>query len=312
MKTAMIIGGSGQDGSYLIELLAKRGYRSIVATTRGPLRALSNFHKQLPCQWITCDFTSPKVADNVLTQIEPEEIYFLSGLSSVAESYGSPSESIASNTHGLLNVLELLRRKFPETRLFYAGSGEMYGGTSIEGATESDLFNPRSPYACSKVIAHTQIEMYREIYGVFCCTGFMFNHESPRRPKNFVTQKIVMGVHNINKGKQEKLLLGNTSIIRDWGWAPDYVTAFPLMLSADAPVDYIIATGQPTSLLAFVSLCFEFLSLDSSDYLEEDPSLHRRFDAAVSIGDPKKIFEELGWSSSASIHDVVKGLMCNE
>jgi len=249
------------------------------------------------------DFRSVLVA---LRKSNPDEIYYLAGQSSVGLSFEQPAETMQSITLGTLNMLEGCRMMDRNIRLYHAGSGECFGNTNGKPANEKTPFYPMSPYAASKSSAHWLVNNYRDAYGIFACTGILFNHESSLRPERFVTQKIIRAVKRIADGSPEKLSLGRLDISRDWGWAPEYVNAMWLMLQQEKPTDFVVATGVHITLADFVRVAFECAGLNSKDYVVQDEALFRPTDATVSFGDPSKAAKELGWSASIRGVDVVK------
>ena len=255
MKTALICGISGQDGAYLAEFLLGQGYR-VVGTSRYPeasnmknLRRLGIQDRVEVVPLIQADF--PKALETLI-EIEPNEVYQLSGQSSVAQSFKEPLEALDSITRSTLTLLEAIRATELPIRLYHANSGECFGNTPEQGASEQTPFAPRSPYAVAKAAAHWMVASYRNSYGMFACSGILFNHESPLRPENFVTRKIVGAACRIAAGSTETLRLGDLAIRRDWGWAPEYVVAMWAMLQQNIPQDLVIATGVSHTLEEFL------------------------------------------------------------
>lgn len=240
-----------------------------------------------------------------LVKVQPDEIYNLAGQSSVGLSFDQPVETLESISVGVLNLLEALRFTGIKARLYNAGSSECFGNTGGVPADENTPFRPRSPYAVAKATAFWEVANYREAYNLHACTGILFNHESPLRPQRFVTQKIISAARRIAEGSSEKLSLGNISIARDWGWAPEYVEAMWLMLQQPDPDDYVIATGETNTLEAFVLEAFGGVGLDWSEYVISDPSLLRPSEIMVSRGNPAKAKSFLGWSPKYRMRDVV-------
>jgi GDPmannose 4,6-dehydratase len=242
----------------------------------------------------------------MLKRFQPDEVYNLAGQSSVGLSFDQPVETIESISVGTLNLLEAIRFLEQDIRFYNAGSSECFGNTNGVPATEVTPFRPRSPYAVAKAAAFWQVANYREAYDIFCCSGILFNHESPLRPERFVTQKIVASACRIAAGSQDTLHLGNISVRRDWGWAPEYVEAMWLMLQQDRPEDYIVATGRTTSLEDFVAEVFSSLGLDWQDHVEQSPTYLRPTDIMESIADPAKAAEHLGWRAKSVMEDVAR------
>ena len=248
----------------------------------------------------------------VVSSAQPQEIYNLAGQTSVGLSFDQPVECMESISVATLNLLEVIRYLGGGIRFFSAGSSECFGQTGEVPATEETPLRPRSPYAVAKAAAYWQVATYREAYGMFACTGILANHESPLRPKRFVTQKIIEGVKAIKAGKASTIQLGNLDIWRDWGWAPDYVQAMVLMLQAEQPADYLIASGTTTSLRDFAQAAFAAADLDLADHLESVESLKRPADLAYSAMDPNRILVELGWVSNRPIQEIVERMFREE
>jgi GDPmannose 4,6-dehydratase len=245
----------------------------------------------------------------VIKESAPSEIYFLSGQSSVGKSFREPIETIESTTVGMLNVLEASRLFGDNARVFHAGSSEVFGDFGSNVADEGTPFQPISPYGTAKASATYLVRNYRENFGLFACTGFLFNHESPLRQDRFVTQKIVSTAKRIANGSSELLPLGNLNIMRDWGWAPEYVEAMWLLLQNSGPRDYIIASGQSISLEEFVARVFSSLDLDWTKYVRHEDSLVRNNEIMLSKANPGAIFNELGWSAKTSIDGVIGNML---
>jgi GDPmannose 4,6-dehydratase len=249
------------------------------------------------------DFRSVLTA---LNQSQPSEVYYLAGQSSVGLSFEQPIETLESNSLGTLNLLEAVRSLGTKVRLYHASSSECFGDVGREAAREDTPFRPTSPYAVSKAAAHFMVVNYREGYGLFACNGILFNHDSPLRPTRFVTQKIVSAAVRIGAGSRQKLTLGRLSIVRDWGWAPEYVDAMWRMLQQSEPDDYIVATGEAHSLEELVAEAFAQQGLDWHEHVVSDPALFRPTDLAISRGDPEKAAIKLGWRASQRMREVVR------
>jgi GDPmannose 4,6-dehydratase len=309
MLTALICGISGQDGAYLAKLLLQKGY-IVWGTSRDAER--NSFHNLTKLGILDqVQTTSMAIGDfrSVLQTIDrakPQEIYNLTGQTSVALSFQQPVETTESIAIGTLNLLESIRFTKQPIKFYNAGSSECFGDTGAEPATEDTPFRPRSPYAVAKAAAFWQVANYREAYDIFACSGILFNHESPLRPKQFVTQKIVHSALNISQGRQEKLYLGNVSIKRDWGWAPEYVEAMYKILQQPNPDDFAIATGATYKLEEFVAQVFAYLNLDWREYVIIDQGLYRPTDIAVSCGNAQKAKNILGWTAQYKMPDVAK------
>jgi GDPmannose 4,6-dehydratase len=313
--TALICGVSGQDGAYLAKLLLERGYR-VVGTSRDVqagvfenLTQLGVFDSVELASMASNDF---QCVAETLARYEPQEVYHLAGQSSVGLSFEKPVETFESISLGTLNLLEAIRLSGRGTRYFSAGSSECFGDTGGLAADESTPFRPRSPYAVAKAAAFWQVVTYREVYGVYACSGILFNHESPLRPERFVTQKIIKAACRIAAGSQERLHLGNLDIHRDWGWAPEYVDAMSRMLAQDTPQDFVIATGETHALEAFVAQAFAALGLDWHDHVTSDPTLMRPTDMRISRANPARAAEHLGWQADKRMQDVVRAMVAAE
>jgi len=314
-EKALICGVSGQDGAYLARLLLDKGY-AVYGTSRDAemsvftnLEALGIKEQVEVCSMILTDFRSVL---QTISRIQPNEIYNLAGQSSVGLSFHQPVETLESITLGTLNLLEVIRFLQLPIRLYNAGSSECFGDTHGEAANETTPFHPRSPYAVAKAASHWEVANYREAYGLFACTGILFNHESPLRPQRFVTRKIVVAACKIASGLQENLHLGNLQIMRDWGWAPEYVEAMWQMLQLDTPGDFVIATGEAHSLEDFCSLAFELVGLDWTEYVDVDETLLRPSEIMSGRGDSSRAQKYLGWKATYTMPQVVAAMVKNE
>lgn len=256
-----------------------------------------------------CDFRSTL---QTIIKIKPDEIYNLSGQSSVGLSFDQPVETFESISIGTLNLLEAIRFSNLPVRLYNSGSSECFGESGNLPADENTSFKPRSPYAIAKATSHWQVANYREAYHIYSCTGILFNHESPMRPNRFVTKKIVSTACRIYKGSDEKLQLGNINIQRDWGWAPDYVEAMWLMLQQEIPDDYVIATGITHSLKHYIQLVFTELNLDWEKQVVLDNSLLRPTDLVSGRANPSKAAAVLGWKAKYTLEDIVRSMVAYE
>ena len=308
-KRVLICGVSGQDGSLLAKFLLELGNYEVWGTSRdAQISSFQNLKKLNIRDKVNLISMSPTDFRSVLQGIEqakPQEIYYLAGQSSVGLSFQQPVETLESLAFGTINVLESIRFLDKTIKFYGAGSSECFG--NIEGqADESVPFRPRSPYAVAKATAFWETVNYREAYDLYACSGILFNHESYLRPERFVTQKIIRSVCKIAQGKQEKLLIGNTNIRRDWGWATEYIQAMYLMLQRKTPEDYVIATGASYSLQEFIETAFYYFNLDWRKYVEVDQKLYRPADIFESRGNPNKAKTELGWQAKYKMPDVVK------
>jgi GDPmannose 4,6-dehydratase len=309
MKKALIIGISGQDGSYLAGYLLKKGYE-VFGTSRDAdlsnftgLKKLNIYNRVKLYSMSLIDFRSVM---QVILQIEPNEIYNLAGQSSVGLSFLQPVETLESISIGTLNILEVLRFHKLPIKFYNACSSECFGDTNGKAANELTPFMPRSPYAVAKSAAFWQVANYREAYNLFACSGILFNHESPLRHKRFVTKKIIETACRISKGSNEILNLGNILIKRDWGWAPEYIEAMYLILQQNNPQDFVIATGKNITLEKFTELTFGYFNLDYKKYVRYDNSLNRPTDITCNLGDPSKAEQILKWKPKYYVEDVIK------
>lgn len=314
-KTALICGINGQDGSLLAQLLIKKGYH-VYGTSRDVQGSrLENLHRlgiQSQCKLLSMqpeDFRSVYMA---IKNSQPDEIYYLSGQSSVGLSFEQPAETIQSIAIGTLNMLEACRMSDKEIKLYNAGSSECFGDTDGKAANESTPFHPRSPYAVAKVSAYWLVNNYREAYNMYACTGILFNHESTLRPSRFVTQKIIHAAKSIANGSSQKLSLGNMDIQRDWGWATEYVDAMWRMLQQEKPRDLVIATGKTYALEDFVSAAFGHYNLDWRKHVTQSTEFYRPTDILISASDPSNAEKFLGWKAKFDMHDVVKKMINEE
>lgn len=314
-RAALITGITGQDGSYLAELLLEKGYR-----VHGLVRRSSSFstgridhlyrdvHESPQLLLHYGDLTDGQALTNLVQEIEPDEIYNLGAQSHVRVSFDQPVYTLMTDGMGALNVLEaarLLMKRKP-VRVYQASSSEMYGAVLQTPQTETTPFNPQSPYGCAKAYAYFQTVNYRRSYDLFASNGILFNHESPRRGETFVTRKITRGATRIKVGLQEKLYLGNLDAKRDWGYAKDYVDAMWRMLQHDTPDDYVIATGKTYSIRDFLSLVFGQLDLDWQQFVEIDPRYYRPAEVDLLIGDATKAREQLGWEPKTDVRELAR------
>lgn len=317
-KCALITGITGQDGSYLAELLLQKGYE-----VHGIIRRTSTFntdrldhiyvdpHNENARLFLHYgDLTDGTTLRRILEEVKPIEIYNLGAQSHVRVSFDSPEYTVDTVGMGTLRLLEAIRdyqhRTGIEVRFYQAGSSEMFGKVQDVPQKETTPFYPRSPYACAKVYAHWQTVNYRESYDLFACNGILFNHESPRRGETFVTRKITRAVARIVAGKQNKLYMGNLDAKRDWGYAKDYVRAMWLMLQQDVADDYVVATGETHSVREFLEAAFGYVNLDWEQYVEFDQRYLRPAEVDLLIGDPAKAKAQLGWEPSVTFEGLVK------
>jgi GDPmannose 4,6-dehydratase len=311
MKKAFITGITGQDGSYLTELLLEKGYEvhGIVRRTSSVVRSriehlfLEYKDKQLFLHY--GDMLDVSSLTHLLYTIQPDEIYNLAAQSHVRISFDMPIYTAEVTALGALYLLEAMRTIGSKARFYQASSSEMYGKVHTVPQNELTPFHPRSPYACAKVFAHEQTINYRESYGLFACCGILFNHESPRRGENFVTRKITQGVAAIKQGKQKELVLGNLDAQRDWGYAKEYVEAMWLMLQQDEPDDYVIATGETHSVREFLIEAFSHVGLDFEKYVTFDEKFLRPAEVDILQGDFSKAQKKLNWKPKTKFKELV-------
>lgn len=312
MKKALIFGISGQDGAYLAALLLEKGYtvfgvsRDAQRESFANLRHLGILDRVALHSAALNDFRSTL---QVISKTEPDEIYNLAGQSSVGLSFEQPAETLESISFATLNLLEAIRFINPRIRYYGASSTEIFGNTGEQPADEQSPFRPRSPYAVAKAAAFWQVANYREAYGLYVTSGILSNHESPLRPPRFVTRKIVAAACRIAAGSAETLQLGNLDIVRDWGWAPDYVEAIWRILQQEQPDDFLIATGESHALAEFVRLAFAAVGLDWREHTRTDTHLLRPADIRLSHVNPGKAQALLGWRASVRFPELIQRLI---
>jgi GDPmannose 4,6-dehydratase len=313
-KKAFITGITGQDGSYLCELLLEKGYE-----VHGLIRRSSSFNTAR----IEACYQDPHVKNarlflyygdmidgtslsHLVKEIQPDEVYNLAAQSHVRVSFDVPVYTVQVGAIATLHLLEAIRSAAGNARFYQASSSEMFGKVAESPQTERTPFHPRSPYACAKVFSYWQTVNYREAYGMFACNGVLFNHESPRRGETFVTRKITRAATRIREGIQDKLFLGNLDAQRDWGFAGDYVKAMWQMLQQERPDDYVIATGETHSVREFVEEVFGLLDLDWRKHVEVDPRYFRPAEVDLLLGDPSKAANEMGWKPAVGFKELAK------
>ncbi len=330
MKSALITGITGQDGSYLAELLLSKGYvvhgvvRRCSSSNRSRIRHLCE-DPALQNRFILHegDLGDGFSLQRIIDLSKPHEIYNLAAMSDVKVSFETPEYTAQVNALGTLRILEMLRHHYPRVKLYQASTSELFGKIRETPQRESTPFYPRSPYGISKLYAYWTVVNYREAYQLFACNGILFNHESPRRGENFVSRKITLGVAKIVTGSQDKLILGNLDAKRDWGYAADFVEGMWLMLQHDKPDDFVLATGQTTSVRCFVELAFKeagieiewkgkelqekgFDRLTGKLLVEISPELFRPTEVDILIGDATKAKKNLGWIHKVSVEELAK------
>ena len=313
MSTAFITGITGQDGYYLTELLLSKGY-----TVHGTVRRSSTFNTSRieslisenkdtgKLQLYYSDLLDSSSLNSLITKICPDEVYNLAAQSHVAVSFENPVFTSQTGTLGSISILEAIRASGKKIKFYQASSSEMYGGTLKESLNEDSPFEPKSPYAASKVFAHNITKIYRESYDMFCTNGILFNHESPYRGETFVTRKITRAVGRISLNLQSKLTLGNLDASRDWGFAGDYVEAMWKMMQHEEPSDWVIATGQTQTVQDFAKLAFEEVNLNWEDFVETSKKYYRPNEVEHLLGDPSKARDILNWTPKTSFIELVK------
>ncbi len=313
-KTAIIFGITGQDGAYLSHLLLQKRYK-VIGITRNKsdsnLFRLKKLEVDKKIKILTGVATDLKFCNKVINS-KINEIYYLAGDSSVIKSFETPDISLKSNTEGILNILQILKNKRFKIKLFNAGSGQFYGDNEKNFYNINSKIEPQSPYGVSKAAAYWLIKIYREKYNIYCCTGILFNHESPLRSEEFVTKKIVDTALRIKKHKKAKLNLGNVNIFRDWGWAPEYVKAIWLMMQRDNPRDFIIGSGQTHSLKEFVDEVFDYLKISKKNLNTNVKKYQRKIDLRgykANIKETKKI---LKWKPNIKFKSIIHKMIKNE
>jgi GDPmannose 4,6-dehydratase len=317
MKKALITGITGQDGSYLVELLLKKEYE-----VWGIIRRSSSFHtgridhlykdphEQPKLRLVYGDLTDGGNLSSIVNEIQPDEVYNLGAQSHVRVSFDMPIYTVNTDALGTLRLLEAVRGMKKPAKFYQASSSEMYGKVVEIPQTEKTPFYPRSPYACAKVYSFWQTVNYREAYKLFACNGILFNHESPRRGETFVTRKITRAATRIKLGLQDKLYLGNLDAKRDWGYAVDFVEAMWLILQQNKPDDYVIATGENHSVREFLDEVFGYLGLDWHKCVEVDPKYFRPTEVDVLQGDATKAAKILGWKPKTTFKELAKMMTC--
>lgn len=314
MKKALVTGITGQDGSYLAELLLSKGYE-----VYGIIRRSSSFNTgrldhiyqdphepEAHLKLIYGDLNDASSLNKIIRTVSPDEIYNLGAQSHVRVSFDVPEYTGEVVALGTVRLLEAIREAGISPKFYQASSSELFGQVAEIPQRETTPFYPRSPYACAKAYAYYITRNYRESYGIFACNGILFNHESPRRGETFVTRKITQAVARINLGLQKKLYLGNLEAKRDWGYAPDYVEAMWLMLQQDEPDDYVVATGETHSVKEFLEEAFAYVDLDWENYVAIDRKYLRPAEVDLLIGDPGKAKRKLGWQPEVTFKELVR------
>lgn len=318
-KTAIITGITGQDGSYLAELLLDKDYTVIGCHRRNSVNNFERINHLLKAPSFLldeCDLTDPAAIHYLVNKVQPNEMYNLAAQSHVGTSFKQPSTTFEINTIGVINILEAIRQSSPATKFYQASTSEMYGenydidDNNNKYQDENTSFLPQSPYGIAKLSSHRMVQVYRQAYGLFCCSGILFNHESPRRGENFVTRKITKYIGQlINNKTDSSLKLGNISASRDWGHSKDYVRAMWLMLQQDIPDDFVIATGETHSVYEFLKLAFERVNLEYKNHVEIDSDLYRPAEVDYLCGLPDKAKRQLAWTHDYSFEDLVNDMV---
>ena len=313
MKTALVTGITGQDGSYLAELLLRKGYKVVGVKRRTSLISTDRIDYIFndPDLILNFDLVYGNMNDSgclhrLLIEHKPDEIYNLAAQSHVRVSFETPEETTEYVAMGTLRLLEAYRNVCPEAKFYQASSSEMFGDNPKTPQSETTRLMPASPYACAKVYAHNLCRNYRESYGLHISSGILFNHESPRRGETFVTRKITRAAANIKMGIQDDLLLGNLDAKRDWGFAGDYVEAMWLMLQQETPDDFVVATGETHTVKEFLQVVFDYAGLDINKYVKIDERLFRPHEVPLLLGDPTKAKDKLGWEPKIGFEALAK------
>ena len=313
MKKAFVTGITGQDGHYLSKLLLDKGYE-----VHGTIRRSSTFNTSRIDEFISShkddgrynlyysDLTDSSSLNNLIHNIDPDEIYNLAAQSHGSVSFKNPMYTSSVGNNGTLTILETLRNIEKDVKFYQASSSEMFGGEEEKLLNEESIFDPKSPYAASKVFSHNITKIYRESYGLFAVNGILFNHESPHRGETFVTRKITRAVARISLGIQDKLTLGNLEASRDWGFAGDYVLGMWMMLQHDSPDDWVLATGETHTVKDFLEKAFSYVNLNWEDHVTTSEKYYRPNEVNYLLGDPSKAKKELNWNPEVSFEELVK------
>ena len=309
MKTAMITGITGQDGSYLAELLLAKGYRVIGLKRRTSLictERIDGFYDHKNFQMRYFDLNDAGCIWRLLSEYKPDEFYNLAAQSHVRVSFELPQNTADGIAMGTLRILDAIRHMSPHTRFYQASSSEMFGDNPEFPQDENTRLMPASPYACAKVFAHNLVRNYRKSYEIHASSGILFNHESPRRGETFVTRKITLAAAKIKLGMQDALYLGNLDAKRDWGFAGDYVKAMWLMLQQEEPDDYVIATGETHTVREFLHTVFDIAGLNTNEHVRIQSRLFRPHEVPVLLGSPTKAYNKLGWKHSVNLRELAE------
>jgi len=313
-KKAIISGITGQDGSYMAELLLSKGYevhgimRRLSSFASGRIDHLINHNPNL--HTYHGDLTDNASIAGLISDVQPDEFYNFGAMSQVKVSFEIPQYTMETNAVGVLNVLEAIRKFSPHTKFYQASSSEMFGVPGVEPPfNENTPMVPQSPYGVAKLAAYHLTRQYRDGYGLFAATGILFNHESPRRGGTFVTKKITKAVARIKNGLQDSLVLGNLDAKRDWGWSPEFVEAIYMIMQQPKPDVFVIATGETHTIREFVEEAFKHVGLDSKDYVKIDDRYKRPNEVPLLLGDSSKAQKQLGWEPKMKFHEIVQAMM---
>ena len=316
-KKALITGIAGQDGSYLAELLLAKGYevhgivrRIAIEDSTHKLKNITHLHDRLKLHVASLDNVLSLI--KTIRAVMPDECYHLAASSFVSYSFEDEMSILNNNINATHYLLAAIKEFVPHCRFYYAGSSEMFGNVAHSPQDESTPFNPRAIYGVSKVAGYHLVQNYRSQYGMFACSGILYNHESPRRGYEFVTRKIVSSAVKIKLGLLDSLSLGNLDARRDWGYAPDYVQAMWLMLQADTPDDFVVATGETHTVREFVEIAFNCLGLDYRQYVKTDPQFFRPTELVELCGNAGKITTKLGWQRTRSLEEIIAEMVASE
>lgn len=313
-KRALITGITGQDGSYLAELLLSKNYEVFGVVRRHSVAEnqdarIAQLNNKINCYY--ADLTDPYSLMRIFKESKPDEIYNLGAMSHVRISFDMPSYTIQTNGLGVLNILETYRMLTPKAKFYQASSSEMFGNSVEENGSQNEntQMKPVSPYGCSKLLAYSLVRHYRHAYGLHACNGILFNHESPRRGSNFVTNKVVKTAVEIVKGKKDKLILGNLDSYRDWGHSKDYVRAMHMILNHETPDDFVVATGKTHSVRDLCKLTFSYLNMDYEKYVVQDDRFKRPEELNYLCGDSTKTRTILGWKPDYTFETMIKEMV---
>jgi len=307
-KVALITGITGQDGSYLTDFLLEKGYEVHGLIRRSATPNTKNIDHLKGANKIElhyADLTDGESIDGIIYEIQPDEIYNLAAQSHVRVSFDVPTYTCNVTALGPLRVLEAIRKYSQGTKLYQASTSEMFGNASFP-QDESTVMHPRNPYGIAKLFAHEMVKLYRDSYGIFACSGILFNHESPRRGDEFVTQKIIKGLIDCKLGLKDKIKLGNLEAKRDWGYAKEYVQCMYKMLQQSSPDDFVIGTGESHTVREFLEVVGKCVKLEWQKYIEIDSNLYRPTETNYLLANPKKAEEKLGWKSKTTFEELIK------